>query len=147
LARCNDPKVRSYKDYGGRGIKVCEQWKSFECFMRDMGPKPSPKHSLDRYPDNNGNYESSNCRWATASEQRRNARDNVYVEYEGERMLLVVLMERLGLNQSVVAGRLKMGWSLADALALPTRPRVKNGQGKKPAPVRVTSIKTQWDME
>lgn len=72
--RCKYPSTHNYADYGGHGIRVCERWSVFANFIADMGTKPSPKHSIDRFPDNDGNYEPSNCRWATASEQRRNQR-------------------------------------------------------------------------
>jgi hypothetical protein len=71
--RCRDPRHGSFKYYGGRGIAVCERWKSYENFLADMGRKPSPAHSLDRI-DNDGNYEPTNCRWATRTEQNKNKR-------------------------------------------------------------------------
>ena len=74
LPRCYNNNFPRYRDWGGRGIVVCDRWReSFDNFIADMGFKPSPKHSLDRI-DNNGNYEPSNCRWATPSEQQRNKR-------------------------------------------------------------------------
>lgn len=75
--RCYNPNDAHYKNYGGRGIEVCEKWRiDFTTFYADMGPRPSEIHSLDRI-DVNGNYEPSNCRWATRSEQQKNKRPHV----------------------------------------------------------------------
>lgn len=72
--RCSDPSTNSYEHYGGRGIKVCDRWlHSYKNFIADMGEKPTPDHSIDRI-DVDGNYEPSNCRWATNAEQRMNKR-------------------------------------------------------------------------
>lgn len=80
--RCRDLNFEGYKYYGARGIKVCERWNSFEFFLSDMGLKPTPKHSIER--DNvDGDYELSNCRWATTTEQSRNKRNNVIINYKG----------------------------------------------------------------
>lgn len=76
--RCTNPTHISYKHYGGRGIKVCEEWSDnktgFETFFAHIGPAPSRNHTIDRYPDNDGNYEPGNVRWATPKEQRANQR-------------------------------------------------------------------------
>lgn len=73
MQRCNDPNSTSYANYGGRGISVCARWHDFRNFYADMGARPEGM-TLDRFPDNDGNYELGNCRWATGSEQRSNQR-------------------------------------------------------------------------
>lgn len=73
--RCTNPNVKSYKDYGGRGVRVCERWKNFEHFLADMGERPTDR-TLDR-KNVNGNYKKSNCRWATRKEQAMNTRASI----------------------------------------------------------------------
>ena len=85
-ARCSNPSYRHYSDYGGRGIKVCNRWlgeHGFENFLADMGERPTSQHSIDRI-DVNGNYEPSNCRWATSVVQANNKRNNIIIEHNGE---------------------------------------------------------------
>jgi hypothetical protein len=86
--RCNRP-TGSNECY--QGVTVCERWrKSFAAFLADMGPRPSPRHSIDRWPNPNGNYEPTNCRWATAKEQRENRRidDRRMIEFNGKRQCI-----------------------------------------------------------
>jgi len=79
MNRCNNPSNKDYELYGGRGITVCERWHHFPNFIDDMGARPSKRHSLDRYPDKNGNYEPGNVRWATDAQQTRNRRNTMLI--------------------------------------------------------------------
>ena len=86
-SRCNNVKTENYKNYGGRGIKVCKRWDSFENFYKDMGPRPSSEYSIERL-DNDGNYEPSNCKWGTREEQQNNMRSNVLITYQDKTQTL-----------------------------------------------------------
>lgn len=106
--RCLNPKNEYFKDYGGRGIRVCERWMaSFENFLADMGAAP-PGKSLDRHPDMNGNYEPGNCRWATPKEQNRNRRSNVMITYNGKTQCISAWAEELGINRGTLQSRLQV---------------------------------------
>ena len=84
-ARCLNLKNKGYHNYGGRGISICEHWiNSFDAFLKDMGPKPSLLHTLERI-ENNGNYEPANCKWATREEQCRNKRTTRWFEFDGKK--------------------------------------------------------------
>ena len=120
--RCYNPNTIGYAQYGGRGIVVCDRWHSFESFLQDMGPKPSSKHSLDRWPDNDGNYQPGNCRWATLSQQARNKSNTWIVVFRGETLPLVEFCERMGLRAATVKQRIKKGWSVDLALTTPVLP-------------------------
>lgn len=111
--RCYNQKCDMYYAYGGRGIVVCERWlHSFENFLFDMGKRPSRKHSLDRFPDINGNYEPSNCRWATPEEQAANKRNNHWIEYNGRKMILEDWAKELNTTTTIIRRRLKRGHNI-----------------------------------
>lgn len=118
--RCNNAKHIKFEGYGARGINVCERWAKFENFLLDMGRKPRPDLTLERL-DNNGSYDPTNCVWASKKEQARNKRNTVEVTYQGKKMRLVELVGALGLSRATVYGRLKIGWPLDVAIALPIR--------------------------
>ena len=102
--RCHDANHRSYKDYGGRGITICDQWNSFHGFLADMGERPDDT-TLDRI-DFNGNYEPSNCRWATDSVQRNNKRTSHFIEYAGEKKTISQWADDLEINMHSLYSRL-----------------------------------------
>ena len=114
LQRCENPKDPSYRNYGGRGITVCEQWHDFVVFYADMGDPPTGL-SLDRI-DNDGNYEPENCRWASLSEQQRNCRHNHLVTFQGKTQCLAAWAQEVSINQSTIQRRLHRGWSVRRAL-------------------------------
>jgi hypothetical protein len=120
-SRCDDPTNNQYHNYGGRGITYCERWKKFENFFADMGNKPSRIHSLDR-KENNGNYEKSNCRWATPKEQGSNKRNNHLVEIAGKTDTFANWCRYFGLQFSTVKRRIRKGWTPALALSTPAGP-------------------------
>lgn len=123
LHRCKNPNNERYARYGGRGIKVCERWQeSFANFLADMGPRPSPKHTVDRI-DNDGHYEPSNCRWATQMEQTRNSSRTKDLTLNGETMCMTAWAQRLGITQHTLNGRLKRGWPLSAALTVGPVPK------------------------
>ncbi len=116
--RCNDPADPTYDRYGGRGIRVCKRWdESFEAFLEDMGERPSKDVSIDRR-DVNGNYEKTNCRWATRKEQCRNRRSNRRVTFAGECLTVTEWAERTGIRKGTLRQRLDRGWSVHDALSV-----------------------------
>lgn len=124
-ARCYNPRSQEYKNYGGRGVKVCESWRdSFEAFFKEIGYAPSPEHSLNRL-DNNGNYESGNVNWATETEQQRNTRRTRLIEYRGETRSMIEWCEFLGLNYKRVRTRIYSGMIVERAFTNEIFKRVK----------------------
>jgi hypothetical protein len=126
-ARCHDPRNPAYGYYGGRGIAVCERWRSsFVAFVEDMGRRPSDAHSLDRI-DVNGNYEPGNVRWATRKEQQRNRRDNERLTANGETLMLVEWADRTGIAIGTLRSRIRYGWSPDRTVSEHTRARRPHG--------------------
>ena len=116
--RCTNPRNPAFKDYGGRGITICERWDAFELFLSDMGPKP-PGRSLDRI-DNNGPYSPENCRWATTQEQARNRRSTKPITWMGETLTITEWAKRLNMNFDMLYTRLvKRGWPVEKAMRRP----------------------------
>lgn len=110
--RCYNPVNPSYKDYGGRGIKMCDRWKnSFQNFYNDMIKSYIKGLSIDRI-NNDGNYELSNCRWATIKEQSQHRRNTVYLTYQGRTQNLTQWAKELKINRKTLEKRLKSGWSI-----------------------------------
>lgn len=119
--RCFKPHHPSYTDYGGRGISMCARWRgSFPAFLADVGPRPSPAHSIDRI-DNDGHYEPGNCRWATRSQQVRNSRHARRLTFGGETRTICEWADRLGLKLNTITDRLRKGWQVEEALGRPVR--------------------------
>ncbi|MBC6714724.1 hypothetical protein H9Q09_00810 [Aurantimonas sp. DM33-3] len=124
--RCLNKRQARYRDYGGCGITVCDRWlrgsdglTGFECFLLDMGSKPSPEHSLDRRENALG-YSPENCRWATRVEQARNTRRNRVVNVCGHVFSLAAAIEYFAYAPySTVSRRLARGWDEEDAVLTP----------------------------
>jgi hypothetical protein len=127
IQRCGNPKCRAYPDYGGRGIKVCEQWaNSFPNFYADMGPRPSALHTIERIENSLG-YEPGNVEWRTMKDQQRNKRDNYFLTVNGERKLGVEWAEQVGLKWSTIRSRIALGWTSEEAVLTPIQ-----RQGSRP---------------
>ncbi len=104
-----NPHCTEYKNYGGRGIKVCDRWLRFEAFLSDMGSTFDGEAELDR-KDNGGNYEPGNCRWVNRVTQQRNKRTNHLVTIDGVRKPLVEWAEATGLKANTILTRIRRGW-------------------------------------
>lgn len=126
-SRCENPRLAGYAAYGGRGIRVCVRWSGkhgFENFLADVGRRPSPSHSIDRFPDNDGNYEPGNVRWATAAEQATNRRNTVRITIDGETKTLVEWVRLYSQDLELVRQRIdRRGWVPHLALITPRQSR------------------------
>lgn len=118
LYRCQNPRARMWKRYGGRGITVCERWQKFENFYADMGEPPTPAHSLDRV-NNDGNYEPGNVRWTTMDVQGANRSNSVLITHEGRTLTLAGWARALGLRPGTLKARHYAGWAPPDLFRVP----------------------------
>lgn len=122
INRTTDPKHIEWELYGGRGIKVCERWRTYQNFYDDMAPTYRIGLTLDRV-DGNGGYELGNCRWATPALQARNKRNNRMITHDGRTHCLTDWAEELGIPVDTVYKRMQRGWSLERALFTPRQRR------------------------
>jgi hypothetical protein len=143
--RCENQKAKSWKRYGGRGIKVCQRWQnSFAAFLEDVGERPTPKHSLDRFPNNDGDYEPGNVRWATATQQSRNRSTSRIHTAFGITGTTGDLAESFQIPRSCVQNRLQLGWPIEAALTVPVKgPQQYRGQANITA-VRNIDAALRW---
>lgn len=120
-ARCYNLNAKGYKNYGGRGITVCERWlHSFVNFFLDMGRRPTAKHSLERRNNALG-YTPANCYWATPLEQQSNKRNNRRYTYQGVTLHLAEWVRQSGLSGNTIHARLNRGWPFDQAITVPAR--------------------------
>ena len=140
--RCELQSHMHFKDYGGRGIFVCDEWSDYLPFAKWARKNGyADDLTIDRI-DTDGDYEPSNCRWVTVKEQQNNKRNNHIVEYKGKRYTLTQLAEMVGIGKTTLRERLKMGWSVEDAVSRPVRLRTK---GYRPSGCRMKGADDETD--
>lgn len=125
IQRCTNPSARGYARYGGRGISICEEWLVFENFARDMGDRPNGA-SIDRI-DNDGNYEPSNCRWATRKIQINNRAVTRMITANGQTLPLTEWSTLIGIKPITLEKRIKAGWTDHDTINTPLIPKQESG--------------------
>ena len=121
ITRCYDPSNKGFKHYGGRGIKVCKEWrKSFSNFYKHIGNKPSPEYSIERI-NNNGNYAFGNVKWATRIEQANNNRHNHFIIINGWNFTIAQWARFVGSNPLIICSRIHRGWPPTKAIFQPIK--------------------------
>lgn len=118
-SRCTNQNNPSYHNYGGRGIKICNEWLKFENFFKDMGEPPTNKHQIDRI-NNDDNYYPENCQWTTSKCQNRNKRNNNLITFKGITQCITDWSKTIGINTSTIASRINRGWSVDKTMTTPT---------------------------
>jgi hypothetical protein len=121
LDRCERENNVAWKDYGGRGIKVCERWHDYRMFKEDMGSGYAKGLQIDRI-NNDGNYEPGNCKWSTCKEQGNNRRSNRRLQFDGLNLTISEWSDKTGFSHGVLCKRLKLGWPIEKVLTHPLRP-------------------------
>ena len=140
-SRCFNANTPAYIRYGGRGITMAREWQyNYEIFFTYVGSRPSPIHSIDRFPNGNGNYEPGNVRWATTTEQARNRNKTTMLTFNGQTKSLMEWAEIVGIGASVIRNRLNQGWDVVAALSVRKRQYVEL---EVPKPSRFKGV--YWD--
>lgn len=132
LDRCYNPTNKAYKNYGGRGIRVCARWlgeSGIWNFIEDIGQKPSPRHSIDRI-NNNGDYCPKNCVWADRFAQNSNTRKTVTLTHDGKTLTLSQWSRELSIGRDVLCRRRKRGLSTEEILAPVDKHRSRDVSGR-----------------
>lgn len=114
-SRCLSKRDKDYENWGGRGITICKEWTEYAVFLKEMGMKPSKKHSLGRI-DNDKGYSKENCRWETQLQQHNNKRSSSFLEFDGRKQTKAQWAREFGMNRDTLGWRLKLGWSISEAL-------------------------------
>lgn len=117
IDRCTNKNGKYFEHYMGRGITICDRWKTFENFYTDMGDPPS-KHSIERI-DNDKRYSPTNCKWATFEEQNNNKRSNVCITFENQTLTIAQWSKRINVRADTLRARINSGWSIEKALTTP----------------------------
>lgn len=126
--RCYSSHSKDYKNYGGRGVKICEEWLDYKYFREwSLSSGYIEGLTIDRM-DNDGNYEPNNCKWLTMAEQQRNKRNNRIITYNGESLTLVEWGEKCHIHPDRIGARLNSGWSVEDSLFTKVKSPVKNNK-------------------
>jgi len=149
LGRCYNPNIKEFRFYGAVGVRVCDRWHDPMNFHFDMGARPSPSHSLDRWPNKSGNYYKENCRWATKIEQANNCKNNIVITYLNRTQTLPEWCRELGLDIKNTRQRIQIyKWSAEKAFSTIGLNQFKRGQAHQFAKLSdddVAAIRLQYN--